>query len=78
VPVPDGVKTPFWVIVPPVAVQVTALVKEPVPATVATQVEVCPVVMADGTATTLMEVTVAGADDGGAVTVMLADPEMLV
>jgi hypothetical protein len=76
-PVADGVKTPADVMVPPVAVHVTALLNGPVPATVAAQVDVCPVVMEDGTATTAMEVTVAGAPVGGAVTVMLAEPEIL-
>ena len=41
-PVPElvGVKIPPEVMVPPVAVQVTALVKAPVPVTVAAQVAV--------------------------------------
>jgi hypothetical protein len=52
VPVPDGVKTPPCVMVPPVAVHVTPELNAPVPLTVATQVEVCEVVMADGLATT--------------------------
>jgi hypothetical protein len=77
VPVPEGENTPACEMVPPVAVQVTALLKEPVPFTVAVQVEVCPVTMEDGAATTLMEVTVgAGADEE--VTAILAEPETLV
>jgi len=58
VPVPEGVKTPPCVMVPPVAVHVTPVLYAPVPATVATQVEVCDEVMLDGFATTLMLVTV--------------------
>ena len=74
VPAPDGVKTPPAVIVPPVAVHVTALLKAPVPNTVAAQAEVCAVVMDAGVAATVMEVIVKGTE----VTVMLAAPEMLV
>jgi hypothetical protein len=40
VPAPDGVNTPPDVIVPPVAVHVTAVVNAPVPATVAAHVAV--------------------------------------
>ena len=53
VPVPDGVNTPPAVMVPPVAVHVTALLIDPVPVTVAEHVEVCAVVMEDGAANTL-------------------------
>jgi hypothetical protein len=53
VPVPDGVNTTTAVMVPPVAVQVTALLKAPVPETVAEHVDVCAVVMEDGAANTL-------------------------
>src|SRR5579859_3912876 len=74
VPAADGVKTPPAVMVPPVAVHVTALLKAPVPLTVATQVAVCAVVMEDGVATTETPVTVSV----GAVTAMLAVPETLV
>jgi hypothetical protein len=76
VPVLEGVNTPPAVIVPPVAVHVTALLKAPVPATVAEQVEVCAVVMDDGTAATPIEVIVIAG--GGAVTVILPVPDMLV
>lgn len=40
VPAPDGENTPPAVIVPPVAVQLTAVLKAPLPDTVATHVEV--------------------------------------
>lgn len=53
VPVPEGVNTPPAVMVPPVAVHVTALLIDPVPVTVAEHVEVCAVVMEDGAANTL-------------------------
>ena len=74
VPVPEGVKTPPAVIVPPVAVQVTALLKAPVPDTVAEQVEVWAVVMEDGIAATATPVTVAVGEE----TAICAEPEMLV
>lgn len=59
VPAPDGVKTPLEVILPPVAVHVTALLYAPVPLTVATHVAVCDVLIDDGLATTEIPVTVA-------------------
>jgi hypothetical protein len=71
---PEGVNTPPAVIVPPVAVHVTALLKVPVPDTVAEQVEVCAVVMEDGIAATATPVTVAEGDD----TVIFAEPAILV
>ena len=73
---PDGVNTPPVVIVPPVAVHVTAALKAPVPVTVATQVAVCAVVMEGGLGTTeiLVTVTVGGAT----VTVILAEPVTFV
>ena len=74
VPVPDGVNTPAGVIVPPVAVQVTPEANAPVPFTVAEQVAVCDVLIADGLATTAMLVT-AGP---GAVTVIAAWPATVV
>ena len=74
VPGPDGVNTPPAVMVPPVAVQVTALLKAPVPDTVAEQVEVWAVVIEVGIAATETPVTVAEGD----VTVIFAEPEMLV
>jgi hypothetical protein len=76
VPMPDGVKIPPEVIVPPVAVQVTAELNAPVPVTVATQVEVCAVVMEDGVATTETPVTVTVG--GAAVTAMFAEPDTFV
>jgi len=57
-----------------VAVHVTAVLNEPVPNTVAAQVELCAVVMDAGVAATVMDVIVKGTE----VTVMLAAPEMLV
>ena len=73
-PAPDGVKTPACVMVPPVAVHVTPVLKAPVPATFAEHVEVCAVVIADGFAATIIPVTVAGA----LVMVIAAAPEMFV
>ena len=67
-PVPDGVNTPAGVMVPPVAVHVTPVANEPVPLTVAEQVEVCDDVIEDGLATTAMLVTVGP----GAVTLIAA------
>lgn len=58
VPAPEGVNTPPDVIVPPVAVHVTAELYAPVPVTVATHVDVCAVVMEEGVATTATAVTV--------------------
>jgi len=74
--VPEGVKMPPDVMAPPVAVQVTAVEKAPVPVTVATQAAVCAVVMEEGVATTetLVTVTVGGV----VVIVMLAEPDTLV
>jgi hypothetical protein len=60
--------------VPSVAVHVTALLKAPVPFTVAVQVDVCEVLMEAGTATTEIPVTVDGED----VTPIFAEPEMLL
>ena len=59
-PVPTlvGVNTPLDVIVPPVALQVTLLLKAPVPLTAARQVAVCEVVIDDGFAVTAIPVTV--------------------
>ena len=71
VPVPVGVSTPPDVIVPPVAVQVTAELYAPVPWTVALQVEVCAVVIEVGEAATVIKVTIGG----GTVTVIVADPD---
>jgi len=72
-PTPEGVKTPLGVIVPPVAVQATAVLKLPVPLTVATQVDVCTVVMADGVATTVTLVTV----ESGVLDLVAGVPELL-
>lgn len=58
VPVADGVNTPACVMVPPVAVQVTALLKLPCPETVAVQVAVCPKTIAVGAAATATVVIV--------------------
>ena len=73
-PVPDGVNTPPCVMEPPVALQVTLLLNAPVPLTVATQVEIWPVVIEDGLAATVMPVTVAA----GSVTLMAVEPETFV
>ena len=58
VPVPAGVKTPEVVIAPSDAAQVTAELYEPVPCTVAVQVDVCVVRIAGGVQITDTEVTV--------------------
>jgi hypothetical protein len=72
-PTPDGVNTPADVIVPPVAVQVTAELKAPVPKTVAAHVDVCAVVIVLGEAITETDVTVTGT----AVTLTLAVPDFV-
>jgi hypothetical protein len=74
VPAPEGVKTPPGVIVPPVALHVTALLNVPVPVTVAAHTEVCDVLMDAGTATTVIPFTV----EGDCVIPILAEPEILV
>ena len=51
-PGPEGVKTPASVMVPPVAVQLTAVLKLPLPNTVAMQFADCPIVREEGLATT--------------------------
>ncbi len=76
VPAPDGVNTPPAVIVPPVAVHVTALVNAPVPVTVAAQVAVCDVVMEEGVAITETLVTVTAG--GVAVIEIFAEPDTFV
>ena len=57
-PAPDGVNSPVDVIVPPVAVHVTAELYGPVPDTVATHCDVWLVLMEDGDAVTEMDVMV--------------------
>jgi len=74
VPVAEGVKTPACVMVPPVADQATPVLNAPVPLTVATQVEVCAVVMVDGFVATAMLVIVGGA----LVTDIVAVPDTFV
>ena len=73
VPAPVGVKTPEGVIVPPVAVQVTAELNAPVPSTVAAQVDVCVVRMDAEEQSTETEVIVVGA-----VTVTVAGPDLVM
>ena len=72
VPVPAGVKTPEVVIVPSVVPQVTAELYDPVPSTVAVQLDVCVVRMDAGEQTTETEVIV-----DGAVTVTVALPDLV-
>jgi hypothetical protein len=55
-PAPAGVKVPDELMVPPVAAQVTAELNTPVPCTVAVQVDVCVIRMADGVQSTETEV----------------------
>jgi hypothetical protein len=72
VPVPAGVNTPEDVIVPSDAAQVTAELYEPVPCTVAVQVDVCVVRMDAGEQPTETEVIV-----DGAATVTVALPDLV-
>ena len=74
VPAPDGVKRPEEVMVPPVAVQVTALLYDPVPDTVAAHCDVWPVLIDEGVAATETDVMV----NGTLLTLMEAVPMMLV
>jgi hypothetical protein len=60
VPTPLGVSTPPEVIVPPVALHITPVLKAPVPCTIAVHVAVCAVVIDAGTADTATEVMVVG------------------
>jgi hypothetical protein len=76
VPAPEGVKMPPAVMVPPVAVHVTAVLNAPVPVTVATQLAVCAVVMEAGFGTTETPVTVTVG--GVVVTAMFAEPKTFV
>ena len=73
VPVPEGVNTPEDVIVPSVAPQVTAELYDPVPCTVAVQVDVWVVRIDAGEQSTETEVIV-----DGAVTVTVALPDLVV
>jgi len=72
VPVPVGVKTPEVVIVPSDAVQETAELYDPVPCTVAEQVDVCVVRIEAGEQIAKTEVIV-----DGAVTVTVALPDFV-
>jgi hypothetical protein len=72
VPEAVGVNTPEDVIVPPVAVQVTAELYAPVPCTVAEQVDVWIVSMNAGEQTTETDVTVTGT-----VTVIVEEPDLV-
>ena len=73
VPAPDGVNTPEELIVPPVAVQVTPELNDPVPETVAEHVAVCKVVIDEGDAETMTDVMV----EAGAVTVIVVEPDLV-
>ena len=75
VPVPAGVNTPPLEIDPPVAVQVTALLKLPVPATVAVQADVWFVKIEAGLHNTLIDEIVGTA--AGEFTATLAAPALL-
>jgi hypothetical protein len=72
VPVPAGVNTPEVVIAPSDAAQVTAELYDPVPCTVAVQVDVCVVRMDAGEQPTETEVIM-----DGAVTVTVASPDLV-
>ena len=73
VPVLDGVMIPEGVMVPLVALQVTAELKLPVPVTVAVQVAVWLVYIAVGKAATDTDVIVTGID-----TVTVVEPNLLL
>ncbi|MGA3371217.1 MAG: hypothetical protein ABSC48_05595 [Terracidiphilus sp.] len=76
VPAPAGVKTPALVTVPMLdglTDHVTAVLKLPVPATVAAQADVCVVRIDAGLQATETEVIV-----GGTVTVTVAEPDLVV
>ena len=73
-PTPDGVNSPAELTVPPVADQLTAELKAPVPITVAVQAAVCVVVIEIGIHATATDVIVGG----GAVTPIVADPDTFV
>ena len=72
VPAAVGVKTPDELIVPSVAAQVTAELNAPVPCTVAVQVDVCVVRIELGEQLTETDVI-----EGDALTVTVADPDLL-
>ena len=72
VPVPAGVNTPEVVIAPSDAAQVTAELYDPVPCTVAVQVDVCVDRMDAGEQPTETEVIV-----DGAATVTVASPDLV-
>jgi len=72
VPTPAGVNTPEELIVPSVAPQVTAELYDPVPCTVAAQLDVCVVRMDAGEQATETEVIV-----DGTVTVTVALPDLV-
>jgi uncharacterized membrane protein len=72
VPTPAGVNTPEEVIAPSDAAQVTAELNDPVPCTVAAQVDVCVVRMDAGEQPTETEVIV-----DGAATVTVAMPDLV-
>jgi len=72
VPVPAGVNTPEVVIAPSDAAQVTAELYDPVPCTVAVQIDVCVVRMGAGEQPTETEVIV-----DGAATVTVASPDLV-
>jgi hypothetical protein len=72
VPTPAGVNTPEELIVPSDAPQATAELNDPLPCTVAVQVDVCVVRMDAGEQTTETEVIV-----DGAVTVTVALPDLV-
>ena len=70
---PDGVNTPAEVMVPLVAVQVTAVLNAPVPVTVAEQVDVCEVRIEVGAQVTVTAVMVEEP-----FTVTVAEPDLVV
>ena len=76
VPVPEGVKTPPCVMLPPKAVQVTPVLYAPVPLTDAAQVAVCDELMVAGLAITEIPVTVTGTVPEE--TVMEAEPDFVL
>ncbi len=74
VPAPDGVNRPVGVMLPPVAVHVTAELYDPVPETLAAHCDVCPVLIEVGVAVTPTDVMV----NGTLLMLIAAEPETFV
>lgn len=77
IPAPEGENTPPAVIVPPVAVQFTAVLYVPEPDTIATHVEVCAIRIVSGVQLTATEVMVDDAMVDAALIVTVVDPDFV-